>query len=145
MRSPSNSSIENNANNEFQEQLGKGIPAEPLAPGVKQQVIIASLQSRLAENPKDWRLHLQLADVYYKLYETKKALSSINMAWDLIPSPTVAMKSTRACVLAEYANEYGGSKSLLHEAISLFESLSAESSDGSVPYNIGNFCLGDSR
>ena len=111
----------------------------PLPPKVQQQILIAQYQAAIAANPSDLKAWLGQAEVYYELNEMDKASVAINRAWELNrQDPKVVW--VRACILAEYAIAKGGPKSMLHEAIDLFESFRDKVSTASVDYSIGN-CL----
>lgn len=91
-------------------------------------------------NPSDVKAWLGQAGAYYELGEMDKALVAINKAWELDRQDPQAIWY-RACILAEYAIAKKGPKSMLYEAISLFESLRGKTPEpASVDYNIGN-CL----
>ena len=110
-----------------------------LPPKVQQQLLVAQYQAAIAANPSDVKAWLGQAEVYYELNEMDKASVAINRAWELNrQDPKVVW--VRACILAEYAIAKGGPKSMLHEAIDLFESFRDKVSTASVDYSIGN-CL----
>ena len=88
-------------------------------------------------NPLDFEAWLQLVHIYYELNEQDKALAAINKAWDLNKDDPQIINA-RACTLAEYAIMHGGPKSMLYEAIELFESLRGDMVTSTVDYNIGN-------
>jgi len=111
----------------------------PLPPKVQQQILIAQYQAAITANPSDLQAWLGQAEVYYELKEMDKALVAINKAWELNRQDLKVVWG-RACVLAEYAIAKGGPRSMLYEAIDLFESLGDKASTVSVDYNVGN-CL----
>jgi len=111
----------------------------PLPPKVQQQILIAQYQAAIAANLSDSKAWLGQADVYYELNEMDKALVAINRAWEL-NRQDLKVVWVRACILAEYAIAKGGPKSMLYEAIDLFETLRDKVSTVSVDYNVGN-CL----
>lgn len=112
----------------------------PIPPTVQRQLQIAQYQAAIAVNPSDVKAWLGQAGAYYELNEMDKALVAINKAWELDRQAPQAI-SYKACILAEYAIAKKGPKSMLYEAIDLFESLRGKTPEpASVDYNIGN-CL----
>lgn len=86
-------------------------------------------------NPHKW---LNLAASYYQIDNLDSALTSINKVWRLKLRSNSAQE-VRACILAEYAMRNDVPRSMLLEAISLFEE--AQKTDSAMKhYNIGN-CL----
>ena len=113
-----------------------------LPPKVHQQARITQCQATIAADPSDVEAWLELAEIHYELKELDKALATINRAWELNQKSTRII-NVRACILAEYAMAKGEPKSLLHEAITLFDSLREKVTiAGLVDYNIGNCYAG---
>ncbi|NIT60958.1 MAG: tetratricopeptide repeat protein [Aliifodinibius sp.] len=108
-----------------------------LSPKVEQQFLVTQYTAAVIADPSDFEAWLQLAHIHYELDEKDKALAAINKAWELNQDDPQIINA-RACTLAEYAIVQGGPKSLLHEAIELFESLRGEVATSIVDYNIGN-------
>ncbi|MFX0141268.1 MAG: tetratricopeptide repeat protein, partial [Candidatus Hodarchaeota archaeon] len=112
----------------------------------QQQLMIAQLQNTLAVHDTDINAWINLANIYYDICDMQKALFAINKAWD-IDSQNLDIINFRACILVEYFRAEGGSKSIIYEAIGLFES----TRDQCYPYiflidyNLGNCyqALGD--
>lgn len=118
-------------------QLGDSLP-----PRAQQQLILAQCQAELYGDPSNWRAWLKQALAFYRLKENEKALAAIDMTWKLNKQdPDVVI--ARGCILAEYAIAKGGPRSMLYDAIDLFESLRdiAEEPAG-LDYNIGNCYAG---
>jgi tetratricopeptide (TPR) repeat protein len=111
----------------------------PLPPKVQQQILIAQYQAAITANPSDSQAWLGQAEVYYELNEMDKAMVAINRAWEWNCQDLRAVWC-KACILAEYAIAKGGPRSMLHEAIDLFESCRDKAFTASVDYSIGN-CL----
>jgi tetratricopeptide (TPR) repeat protein len=116
--------------------------SDSLPPRAQQQLTLAQCQAELNGEPSNWKVWLKQAAAYYELEEIEKALVAVNKAWDLSNhDPQVV--SARGCILAEYAIAKGGPKSMLNEAISLFESLRDKTTEpASIDYNIGNCYVG---
>jgi tetratricopeptide (TPR) repeat protein len=114
-----------------------------LPTNVQQQLRIAQYQTAVASNPSDAESWLGLAGVYYNLNELDKALRAIGKAWELDQDNPETIHA-RACVLAEYAIARGGEpKSMLVEAIALFDSMRDRGASPAVlDYNIGNSLAG---
>ena len=112
-----------------------------LPPNVRQQFLIAQHTAAVTKDPSDIAAWLELAHIHYKLDEKDKALVAINRAWEL-EKDDLQIVNARACILAEYAIATGGPKSMLYEAIDLFESLRSEMDIAAVEYNIGNSYAG---
>jgi tetratricopeptide (TPR) repeat protein len=108
-----------------------------LPPHVQRQVEIAHFQAAVVVDPQDLTAWLELNHIFYELGEMDKALAAINKAWELDRSDLQVINA-RACTLAEYAMATGQSKSMLHEAIELFESIKDCSNSATAFYNIGN-------
>jgi tetratricopeptide (TPR) repeat protein len=110
-----------------------------LPPNVQQQLYIAQYQAAVASNPSDDTSWLGLAQIYYDLNELDKAVRTIDRAWELDQDDLQIIHS-RACILTEYAAAQDEKpKSMLFEAISLFESMWARGASPAVlDYNIGN-------
>jgi tetratricopeptide (TPR) repeat protein len=118
-------------------QLGDSLPTR-----ARQQLALAQCQAELNGDSSNWRAWLRQAETYYELEEMDKALVSINRTWDL-NNHSRQVASVRGCILAEYAIARGGPRSMLNEAIGLFESLRDKSTEvASIDYNIGNCYVG---
>lgn len=103
----------------------------------QQQLIITQLQARVDTNPSDLNAWLGLANIYYDIREFQKSLFASNKTWAIDPQNLNVINS-RACILAEYARAKGGPKSMLQEAINLFESLRGRLEESILDYNVGN-------
>jgi len=116
--------------------------SDSLPPRAQQQLVLAQCQAELDGDPSNWRGWLRQAVAYYELEEMEKALVAINRAWDLSNhDPQVVIG--RGCILAEYAIAKGGPRSMLSEAIDLFESLRDKTTEpASIDYNVGNCYVG---
>ncbi len=112
-----------------------------LPPNVRQQFLIAQHTAAVTKDPSDIAAWLELAHIHYELDEKDKALVAINRAWEL-EKDDLQIVNARACILAEYAIATGGPKSMLYEAISLFESLRSKMNIAIIEYNIGNSYAG---
>lgn len=104
----------------------------------KYLVQLALCDARIAENASNRSAWLTKAAIYYELQDMAQALQSINQLWKL-DSKSLIVIWLRGCILAEYAISNGNRpKSMLHEAIELFESNRHKASQGVVDYNVGN-------
>lgn len=116
--------------------------SESLLPRAQQQLALAQYQAELNREPSNWRAWIRQAAVYYELEEIEKALVAVNKAWDLCNHDPQVVNS-RGCILAEYAIAKGGPRSMLDEAIGLFDSLRDKAAEpASIDYNIGNCYVG---
>src|SRR6266566_6191032 len=102
-----------------------------------------SIPNKIALNPnpdtaEGW---MKLASIYYAQHDYERAMAAINKA-KILGASGVQYAMTHGSILTEYAIAQGGRrKSLLHEAITLFEIASSEMQyleKASADYNIGN-------
>jgi tetratricopeptide (TPR) repeat protein len=93
-------------------------------------------------SPDSWQAWLKQAEACYAGEDVEKALVAVNKAWELNKgAPQIAI--ARGCILAEYAIAKRGPKSMLYEAITLFESLRDQTPEpAGIDYNIGNCFTG---
>jgi len=108
-----------------------------LPPVIARQLRITELQAIVTADANEAEGWLDLAAVYYEVDNVSEALKAINRAWSLDPK-NGNTRQVRACILAEYARRKGGLASMLHEAISLLQSVRSGPIDSMADYNIGN-------
>jgi tetratricopeptide (TPR) repeat protein len=121
---------------DFSALLSSGSSAK-LPPQVQKQIEIANYQAIVANDPQNLEAWLELDRIYYELGEMDKALAAINKVWELNQTDLQVINA-RACTLAEYAMLTGQPRSMLHEAIELFESIKDHAHPATVYYNVGN-------
>ncbi|MCP4411864.1 MAG: DUF4365 domain-containing protein [Gammaproteobacteria bacterium] len=122
------------ANVDISEEYDPDLPS-----AIKRQLQLTELMAVVTVKPQKPQGWLNLAVIHYKMNDLNEALKAINQAWKL-DSEDSNIRQVRACVLAEYAIRNGTPASMLHEAITIFQTIS-ETSDTLKNYNIGN-CYG---
>lgn len=124
-----------------EEDPSKDLSLEATLIGQEQPLATVSSEIEMHADPDNAEGWIELATQYYTQHNYEKAMVAINKAKRLGASGT-QYAIVRGSILTEYAIAQGGRrKSLLHEAIALFETASSKLSypeKVSADYNIGN-------
>jgi tetratricopeptide (TPR) repeat protein len=107
-----------------------------LPSAIKRQLRLIELKAMVIAEPRISKLWSELAALYYESNDIDEALKAITQAWDL-DTFDKKTRQTRACILAEYAIKNSKPSSMLHEAITLFQSES-KTTNAAADYNLGN-------
>jgi tetratricopeptide (TPR) repeat protein len=116
-------------------QLGEEYVGE-LPPAIERQLRITESKAYVIANPQEPKGWLDLAALHYEINDFNEALKAINQAWRFDNKDSL-IRQVRACILAEYAIKNNNPSSLLHEAISLFNSVQEKVTE-LAKYNLGN-------
>lgn len=110
----------------------------PAARSTQQKHKIALIEAELRQSPTDANLWTEKALYLYELNDFDEALVAINKAWD-INHQDINIAWGRGCIFAEYAIAHGGKpRSLLYQAIDMFNLSKDSVSAALLHYNIGN-------